>query len=91
MKMLARSYVYWPKINQDIEKVVLGCETCQITQNVPRNKDVLVWESSGRVWERIHIDFLDIAGVKMLLIVDSFSRWIDAHVMHGTDCKKTVV
>lgn len=90
MKMLARAHVYWPKINEHIEELIKGCSTCQITQNVPRNKDILEWENSSRTWERVHIDFLDICGVKILVLVDSYSKWVHAHVMHGSDCDKTV-
>ncbi|XP_029672376.1 uncharacterized protein K02A2.6-like, partial [Formica exsecta] len=67
MKMLARSHVFWPNMNQDIEDVLKICTVCQLLQNVPRLKDLLSWN-----------------------IVDSYSKWIDAHVMRGTDCEKTL-
>lgn len=34
MKMVARSYIWWPKIYKDIEHYVNSCEACQATQNV---------------------------------------------------------
>ena len=33
MKSVARSYVWWPQINEDIEHLVKKCDKCQSTQN----------------------------------------------------------
>lgn len=90
MKMLARAYVFWPNMNQDIEEEVKRCAECQLLQNTPKSKDLMSWDRPSRIWERVHIDFLDIHDHKILLIVDSYSRWVDAHIMRGTECDKTV-
>jgi hypothetical protein len=35
MKALARSYVWWPGVDQDIEDAVRHCQICQINQSKP--------------------------------------------------------
>lgn len=40
-KSLARSYVYWPNIDKDIEKLVKNCEPCQTSQANP-DKSLLI-------------------------------------------------
>ena len=35
MKDLPRSYIWWPRIDKDIENTVAHCNTCQIHQPVP--------------------------------------------------------
>lgn len=35
MKSLARSYVWWPKIDSDIESVAKNCTGCQVTRASP--------------------------------------------------------
>lgn len=35
MKQLAREYVYWPKISNDIEHLVRQCDACALTQRMP--------------------------------------------------------
>ena len=35
MKALARSYLWWPKLDQDIEVKVRGCGVCQSVQKGP--------------------------------------------------------
>ncbi len=38
MKSLARSYVWWPNMDQELEKKVKTCQVCQ--QNRPSDKSV---------------------------------------------------
>ena len=35
MKTLARTYVWWPSMDKDIEKMVKNCDECQIHQKAP--------------------------------------------------------
>jgi len=35
MKVMARSYVWWPKLAEDIEATVGACEKCQLQRNLP--------------------------------------------------------
>ena len=35
MKALARSFVWWPSIDPDIEKAVSSCNTCQSVRSAP--------------------------------------------------------
>ena len=35
MKGLARMYVWWPKIDANIEEAVRLCSTCQVNQSAP--------------------------------------------------------
>nr|CAI5840481.1 unnamed protein product [Callosobruchus analis] len=36
MKAIARSYAWWPKLDEQIEEKVKSCGTCQQTRNMPR-------------------------------------------------------
>ncbi|KAL5260064.1 hypothetical protein ACHWQZ_G010249 [Mnemiopsis leidyi] len=38
MKQLARNYVWWPKMDADIEVVVKHCQVCQENQRMPPNR-----------------------------------------------------
>lgn len=40
MKSLARSYVWWPGIDKDIERIANECEGCQITANNPKRAEL---------------------------------------------------
>ena len=62
MKALARGYVWWPGMDQEIESMVRGCETCQKNQALPAGASVHPWEYHLNPWERIHVDLQDQPG-----------------------------
>ena len=57
MKSVARMYVWWPSINQDIENCTRQCQHCQQFKNNPTKAPNHPWEKSQKPWERVHIDF----------------------------------
>lgn len=89
-KMLARSEVWWPQIDCDIEQYLKKCEKCQLHQNKPASV-TLHWSKANRNFERVHIDFFQKFNNYFLLIVDSYSKWIDIHIMkNGTNAEQTI-
>lgn len=90
MKILARSEVWWPQIDTDIEEYLKKCEPCQMHQTRPASV-TLHWSKANRTFERVHIDFLQKFNHYFLLIVDSYSKWIDIHLMKpSTNAEKTI-
>ena len=54
LKALARSYVWSPGIDSDIEKLVKQCFGCQKNQNMPTIAPLHPWEWPSSPWERVH-------------------------------------
>ncbi|XP_063285531.1 uncharacterized protein K02A2.6-like, partial [Pelobates fuscus] len=78
MKALARSYVWWPKMDEVIEKWVKNCVPCQSTRHAPPKASVHPWEVTRSPWSRLHIDFAGpYHGQMFFLVVDSFSKWLE--------------
>ena len=71
MKSLAREYVWWPKIDKDIELMVRKCTHCALVQQNPA-KIIFNWEPAQKVWERVHADFAGPFKDFMWLIVVDF-------------------
>lgn len=90
MKTLARMYVWWPGINMDIERFAQQCEACQLTQSSPSKVALSKWNETTNFFERIHIDFFHLKKHTFLLVVDSFSRLFDAHIMKITTRAKLI-
>lgn len=76
-KSLARSYIHWPNIDKDIEFMIKSCEPCQLTQPNPEKSSLIPWTPTESAWKRIHIDFADVRGFSLLIVVDSFSKWVE--------------
>ena len=91
MKALARSYIWWPKMDQEIEALVQKCSICQESQSSPPSAPLHPWQWPGQPWSRLH---LDLAGPYMghmfLVIVDAHSKWLDAHIMSSITSAKTI-
>ena len=57
MKGLARMYVWWPKIDADIEETVPHCSNCQVNRSSPPAAPLHPWSWPTHPWTRIHIDY----------------------------------
>ena len=91
MKALARSYIWWPKMDTEIEAVVKTCNICQESRPFPSSAPVHPWQWPSQPWSRLHLDFAGpFMGHMFLIIVDSHSKWLDAHVMSSITSTKTI-
>ena len=91
MKSLARSYVWWPNLNKDIENLCKSCSVCQKTQSNPSKGALQPWSIANKPWDRIHIDFLGpIKGKYCLIILDAYSKWLEVAVMSSITSTQTI-
>lgn len=91
MKRLARGYVWWPGIDHEIELDVKMCTACQEHQKLPAKAPMHPWEWPDNPWARLHIDYAGPLNGKMILvIVDSYSKWIEAHTVSSATSLATI-
>ena len=105
MKGLARSYVWWPLIETDVENLVKSCVECLENQKTPEKASIHPWEMPNKPWSRIHVDYAGPIDGKMILVmvdsyskwidsyskwIDSYSKWIDAEVVSGSTAQITI-
>ncbi|XP_064469965.1 uncharacterized protein K02A2.6-like [Ornithodoros turicata] len=75
-KALARSYVWRPGIDSDIENTVSSCWSCQMTRNMPPREAPHPWIPPSRPWSRVHLDYAGpFYGRNFLVGVDTYTRW----------------
>ena len=78
MKTLARSYVWWPGINQESEEKVKACSSCQRTRHNPVSVPLHPWEFPKQPWERLHADYAGpYEGTMFLIVIDAYSKWLE--------------
>ncbi|XP_015281060.1 PREDICTED: uncharacterized protein K02A2.6-like [Gekko japonicus] len=84
-KALARGYVWWPGLDKEIEEWVRVCSKCQQVRPDPPHATPQAWESSGKPWARLHIDFAGpLQGQMFLIVVDAMSKWLEVVHMKST-------
>lgn len=91
IKQLARRTVFWFGINADIEQFVKNCGVCNQTLVTPKKKVDSAWTPTSRPFSRVHADFFYFGEKIFLLVVDSYSKWVELEYMrYGTDSKKVI-
>ncbi|KFD67348.1 hypothetical protein M514_05227 [Trichuris suis] len=91
MKALARSYVWWPQIDEDIEYRVADCVDCQLYRNNPPKAPPRIWNWTPRPWSRLHMDFAgSFCGKTYLLVIDSHSKWLDVQQVASMESKEVI-
>lgn len=77
-KSLARSYIWWPGLDRQIENMIKSCNSCQLTQVSPEKGSLIPWSPTTKPWSRIHVDYAGpIHGQYLLIIIDSYSKWVE--------------
>ncbi|XP_059223944.1 uncharacterized protein K02A2.6-like [Stomoxys calcitrans] len=77
-KGLARSYVWWPGIDKEIERLLGSCKFCQESLSSPERSLLIPWQPTDHVWSRIHLDYAGpINGYYILIIIDSYSKFVE--------------
>ena len=91
MKSLARTYVWWPKMDADIVEMAKSCSVCQVHQHSPASTPLHPWEWPDTSWSRLHLDFAGpFLGHMYLITVDAHSKWLDVQVMSSITTAKTI-
>lgn len=90
MKAEARNWVWWPRMDQDIEEITKCCDVCFKNFSATA-KPVLSWPSADSPWSRLHIDYAGPVDNKYyLVIVDSFTKFLDVHVTSSITSASTI-
>lgn len=90
-KAIARSFVWWPNMDIDIEEYVKACQNCMLQQNNPKKVNLHPWECAKYPWQRLHIDYAGpFLGNSYLVVVDAYSKWPDIIPMHTTTSLSTI-
>ena len=91
MKALARSVVWWPGLDAELEVEVKSCTACQDTRNTPSKSLLHPWEWPSKPWARLHVDFFGpFLGKTFFVIVDSHSKWVEAAVVSSPSSQQAM-
>ena len=91
MKSLTCQFVWWPKIDSDLESKVRNCGACQKFKSEPPQAILHPWEWPKQPWVRVHADFAGpFLGKMYLILIDAHSKWIKVHITTSTTSSVTI-
>ena len=91
MKELARSYIWWPKIDSHLEDTVRQCNECLQNSRAPSRAELHPWEWPSQPWHRLHLDYAGpIDNKYYLVLVDAYSKWVEIFQTNGPNSKETI-
>jgi len=89
-KALARSYFWFPGIDQCIEELIRSCDVCLTLKNDPPPSPLYPWKYPEKPWSRVHFDFFEFRTKMYLLGICSYSKWLEVVPMKSTTSERTV-
>ena len=90
-KALARSYIWWPRMDSAIEEMISSCLVCQALRPDPPKAIVHPWLYPTKPWSRIHVDFAGpVEGETYLIVVDAYSKFPEICKMRSTTSAATI-
>ncbi|XP_064469988.1 uncharacterized protein K02A2.6-like [Ornithodoros turicata] len=91
MKEIARSYTWWPRIDDELEQMVKRCDDCQEQRPQPPKAPLHPWSWPSRPWDRVHLDFAGpFLSKNFLVAVDAHSKWPEVFVLQSTTAAATI-
>ncbi len=90
MKKLARTAVYWPRIDADIMETCQQCTSCAEHQRLPQKYASHPWMLPEKPWSRLHLDHaINFMGSNWLVMIDAYSKYPSIHRTSSTSTKAT--
>ena len=90
MQQMAKTTVYWPWIDADIEDWVQRCSACLAMKTKPEERTLLPHKVPDGPWQKIGADFFDFDGKKFLLVIDYFSKFLFVEKVTTTSAQSTI-
>ena len=90
MKNVARSFVFWPGIDRDIDQLAKTCAACNKFGNSLSKTQDHPWIRPTKPWQRVHVDFAQFMDKQWLMLFDSYSKWPEIIKMDRTKTTDTI-
>ena len=90
MKAIARTCVWWHKMDDEIERAVKLCTVCQNVRRSSPSVPLIPWNWPTRPFQRIHLDFFQKGSDHFQAVIDSHSKWLEVKHMSSTTTERTV-
>ena len=90
MRSVARTVVFWPNMDLDLEQVTKSCTEC-FANNKLKGIKPSKWPETQSVWQRLHVDWCGpVEGYYFFIVIDSKSKFLDIHASKNLTTAKTI-
>lgn len=91
MKSCARSLMFWPGIDKEIEALCAACIPCCANRQNPTKVELTPWPVEEEPWKRVHVDVCGpIKGKHLLILIDSCTKWLEGHILKNLSTEETM-
>jgi len=75
-KRLARNHYFWFGMSKTIEDKIRSCQYCnRFKDRYSKKTELSPWPVSKYPWEKVHVDFCEINGKYLFVLVDSYTKF----------------
>ncbi len=86
----ARDVLFWPRMAQDIQRMVENCATCQANRNANVKEPMIPTEVPELPWQIVSTDLFTINNHDYLLVVDYFSKYVEVALLSNTKSRTVI-
>ncbi|RXN33948.1 Retrotransposable element Tf2 type 1 [Labeo rohita] len=89
-KRRARTVIYWPGINTDIDKMVSSCDTCLKHRAKQQKEPMIISDAPEEPWQKVGTDLFSLDGQNYLLVIDYLSNYPEIALLSSTSAAGVV-
>ena len=89
-RTLLHSKVWFPRMDSLVDSIVKRCVPCQVAMPKPSREPLQMTPLPSGPWEEVSIDFCEVAGHYVLVVVDDYSRFPEIEIVHSTSAKAVI-
>lgn len=90
-KNLARSYFWFPHMEEKIEQITKNCPSCIYHATSPPKVKIVPWPTPRGPWERLHIDCFEYNKKYYLVVIDGYTKWVEVVPMSNISTSLTIM
>ena len=87
---MLRSKVWFPRLDPAVDEVVKKCSSCHIATPKPSREPLKMTPLPDGPWQYVSVDFCEVAGHYVLVVIDDYSRFPEVDIVHSTSAKTVI-
>ena len=91
MKSRSRIHKWFPNVNHKIDNTVKSFQNFENASNEPKLSQPHLWNWPTNPVDWVHKDYFEYNKNEFLIMVDSYSKWLDVEIVSHFDTKNAIL